>query len=90
MGRENSLLTFDIIQQATLGDESVLQKVVDHYKGYIRNLSTRTYIGDDGRKHCVVDEEIRERLQGKLMKVVMKFNINRGKTWNIDYLGAAK
>ncbi|MBO5337698.1 MAG: helix-turn-helix domain-containing protein [Lachnospiraceae bacterium] len=77
MGHEKRLLDFEIIQQATLGDENALQKVVAHYNGYIRILSTRTYIGDDGRKHCVVDEEIRGRLQGKLMKAVMQFNINR-------------
>ena len=77
MGRENRLLTFDIIQQATLGDENALQKVVDHYNGYIRTLSTRTYISADGRKHCVVDEEIRGRLQEKLMKAVIQFDINR-------------
>ena len=77
MGHEKRLLDFEIIQQATLGDENALQKVVAHYNGYIRILSTRTYIGDDGRKHCVVDEEIRGRLQGKLMKAVMQFDINR-------------
>lgn len=77
MGHEKRLLDFEIIQQATWGDENALQKVVAHYNGYIRILSTRTYIGNDGRKHCVVDEEIRGRLQGKLMKAVMQFNINR-------------
>lgn len=77
MGHEKRLLAFEIIQQATLGDENALQKVAAHYNGYIRNLSTRTYIGNDGRKHCVVDEEIRGRLQGKLMKAVMQFNIDR-------------
>ena len=49
MGHEKRLLDFEIIQQATLGDENALQKVVAHYNGYIRTLSTRTYIGDDGR-----------------------------------------
>ena len=77
MGQEKKLLAFEIIQHATLGDENALQKVVAHYNGYIRTLSTRTYIGDDGRKYCVVDEEIRGRLQGKLMKAVMQFDINR-------------
>ena len=76
MGHEKRLLDFEIIQQATLGDENALQKVDAHYNGYIRILSTRTYIGDDGRQHCVVDEELRGRLQGKLMKAVMQFNIN--------------
>ena len=77
MGHEKRLLVFEIIQQATLGDENALHKVAAHYNGYIRTLSTRAYIGDDGRKHCVVDEEILGRLQGKLMKAVMQFDINR-------------
>ena len=40
MGQEKKLLAFEIIQHATLGDENALQKVVAHYNGYIRTLST--------------------------------------------------
>ena len=51
--------------------------VLANYDGYIRALAIRMSVGADGGKHYAVDEEIRGRLQGKLMKAVMQFDINR-------------
>ncbi len=48
-----------------------------NYDGYIRALATRMSVGMDGGKHYAVDEEIWGRLQGKLMKAVMQFDINK-------------
>lgn len=75
--RDNRLLPFDVIQKATSGDEEALRTVLANYDGYIRTLATRMSIGVDGCKHYAVDEEIWGRLQGKLMKAVMQFDINR-------------
>lgn len=75
--REKRILPFEVIQQATSGNEEALRTVLANYDGYIRTLSTRMIVGDDGCKHYVVDEEIRGRLQGKLMKAVMQFDVNR-------------
>ena len=75
--KDNRLLPFNIIQKATSGDEEALRTVLTNYDGYIRTLTTRMSIGVDGCKHYAVDEEIRGRLQGKLMKAVMHFDINR-------------
>ena len=75
--KDNRLLPFNIIQKATSGDEEALRTVLTNYDGYIRTLTTRISIGVDGCKHYAVDEEIRGRLQGKLMKAVMQFDINR-------------
>ena len=46
-------------------------------KRCLRTLAIRMSVGADGGKHYVVDEEIRGRLQEKLMKAVMQFDINR-------------
>lgn len=48
-----------------------------NYDVYIRTLAIRMSVGADGGKHYVVDEEIRGRLQEKLMRAVMQFDINR-------------
>lgn len=69
--RDNRLLPFDVIQKATSGDEEALRTVLANYDGYIRTLAIRMSVGADGGKHYAVDEEIRGRLQGKLMKAVM-------------------
>ena len=75
--RDNRLLPFYVIQKATLGDEETLRTVLANYDGYIRTLATRMSIGADGDKHYAVDEEMWGRLQGKLMKAVMQFDISR-------------
>lgn len=69
--KDNRLLPFNIIQKATSGDEETLRTLLANYDGYIKTLATRMSIGVDGCKNYAVDEEIRGRLQGKLMKVVM-------------------
>lgn len=69
--KDNRLLPFNLIQKATSGDEEALRTLLANYDGYIKTLATRMSIGVDGCKNYAVDEEIRGRLQGKLMKVVM-------------------
>ena len=54
-----------------------VEKLCRNLHLHLRTISTRTYIGNDGRKYCVVNETIQGRLQEKLMKAVMWFNINR-------------
>ena len=57
--------------------KEALRTMLANYDVYIRTLAIRMSVGADGGKHYVVDEEIRGRLQEKLMKAVMQFDINR-------------
>lgn len=68
--KEERLLPFEIIKAATEGDVEAMDKVLKHYKPYIAKLSLRT----NGNK-TYVDEELRERLEAKLIAKTLEFEI---------------
>lgn len=66
MKRNNSYLPdYDIIVNATKGDVIAMQEVLRSYERYITKLSM-----ENG--HVV--EELRNRLRGKLLSAILKFN----------------
>ena len=46
-----------------------------HYAGYIAALSMRTLYDENGNPHLCVDEELRRRLETKLITSILKFNV---------------
>ncbi len=71
---ERGLLPYPVILAATKGDPGAMSIVVQHYAGYIAYLSTRKVYGNI---HYGIDEDMRERLQSKLMRAVLQFNLER-------------
>jgi len=66
---------FDTIEAATQGDVTAINAILRHYYGYIAALSTRPLYDDFGQLHMVVDEDIRRRLETKLITRILKFKI---------------
>lgn len=62
------LPSFDTIVHAADGEEKAMREVLQCYEKYITALST-----ENGH----MTEELRGRLQGKLMRAVLKFDIDR-------------
>ncbi|OUQ27013.1 hypothetical protein B5E80_00570 [Flavonifractor sp. An135] len=50
--------------------------VVRHYSGYIAALSTRTSYDLDGFPRPQVDEDLRRRLETKLIISILGFDLN--------------
>jgi len=50
-----------------------MKLVVQHFSGYIASLSMRKLYDERGNAYYGVDEDIRERLQAKLMRTVLRF-----------------
>ena len=73
--KKGKLLSFSIILAASQGDVEAISQVLEHYKGYIITLSTRTLYDEHGSPHICVDEGVRRRLQTKLIAAVLNFNI---------------
>lgn len=69
------LVPFPIIIAASKGDVEAINQVLKHYEGYIISLSTRTLYDEYGNPHICVDENIRRRLQTKLIAAILKFEI---------------
>ena len=74
---ERGLLPYPVILAATKGDPGAMSIVVQHYASYIAYLSTRKVYGKYGNTYYGIDEDIRERLQSKLMRAVLQFDLGR-------------
>lgn len=68
--KDERLLDFETIKAATEGDAEAMDRVLDHYKPYITKLSLQTNNGQ-----TYIDEELRERLEAKLIAKTLAFKI---------------
>ncbi len=71
----NNLVPFDTILAAKAGDNEAMQAILKHYASYIASYSKRTLVDEYGNRYEVVDEEIRQRIEAKLMfQIIYHFN----------------
>ena len=73
---ERGLLPYPVILAATKGDPDAMRIVVQHYASYIAYLSTRKVRDEYGNTYYGIDEDMRERLQAKLMRVVLNYKFD--------------
>ena len=73
---ERGLLPYPVILAATTGDPGAMSIVVQHYASYIAYLSTRKVRDEYGNTYYGTDEDMRERLQAKLMRVVLNYKLD--------------
>lgn len=71
MARRIALVPVPTIMAAISGNEHALAEVVAHYQGYILALSTRPTKDQYGNEYYLVDEDMRLRLEVKLIRSVM-------------------
>ncbi|MDB1933997.1 helix-turn-helix domain-containing protein [Clostridium tertium] len=79
MGKEhkhNNLLPFDIIVRSTRGDVEAINKVLDHFSGYIAEVSVRKTYDNYGDVRYIVDEDICKRIENKLVSKILLFRID--------------
>ena len=65
-----------MIAAAIGGDPEAVNRVVRHYSGYIAALSTRMSYGPDGYPRPQVDEDLRGRLEAKLIISILDFDLS--------------
>lgn len=76
MAGDMNALPLPVIQAAMEGDGEALAAVLHHYKGYIRYLAMRPLKDDYGNEYLCVDEDMRLRLEAKLIhSIVTGFKI---------------
>ena len=71
-----SLIPYPVIAAAVGGDPEAVSRVVRHYSGYIAALSTRTSYDVHGCPYSYVDEELRRRLETKLIIAILDFDLS--------------
>ena len=74
---ERGLLPYPVILAATKGDPEAMSIVMQHYQSYIAHLSIRKIRDERGNTYYGVDEDLRERLQSKLMRAVLSFKADK-------------
>ena len=60
-----------VILAAVNGSEEALAAVVSHYQNYIRALATRPLKDEYGNEYLCVDEDMRLRLETKLIHSIV-------------------
>ena len=71
-----ALLPYPIIAAAVRGEPDAVTTVIRHYSGYIAALSTGTSYAVHGCPYSYVDEELRRRLETKLIIAILDFDLN--------------
>lgn len=64
-------LPLSVIIATTSGDGQALGAVLTHYRRYIRSLATRTLTDEYGNEYYYVDEEMRLRLEARLIYCIV-------------------
>ena len=66
---------YPVITAAVQGDPDAVNRVIGHYSGYIAALSTRTSYDPQGCPHSQVDDDLRRRLETKLIIAILDFDL---------------
>ena len=74
---ERGLLPYPVLIAAKKGDPEAMKIVVQHYDSYIAHLSMRKLRDESGNTYYGIDEDLRERLQAKLMRAVLSFKTEK-------------
>ena len=60
-------IVFSTIEQAVNGDAIAINKIIEHYNGYILKLSTTTIFDQHDSVYECIDEDMRRQLETKLI-----------------------
>lgn len=69
------MIPFSDIVEATDGDIETINQIVKHYSGYIAKRSLRPMKDEYGNQHMVVDENLRHRIETRLITKILSFEI---------------
>ena len=70
------LLPYPVIAAAVQGDLDAVNMVIRHYSGYIAALATRMSYDAHGNLYSQVDEDLRRRLETKLILAILDFDLS--------------
>lgn len=73
--RKDRLVPYPVIDAAVQGNADAVSRIVGHYSGYIAAYALRTSRDQYGFPCVRVDEDLRRRLETKLILGILKFNL---------------
>ncbi len=69
----NALVSYQTILAAKNGSSDAMQHILQHYGAYIASFSKRTFSDEYGNRYEYVDEDIRQRIEAKLMYQIIYY-----------------
>ncbi|MBC2080288.1 helix-turn-helix domain-containing protein [Listeria booriae] len=72
---KQSLLDYEVIEQATQGDIFAIRYVLDFFSSYTNKLATRKLYDEFGICQHVVDHELKSRIESRLVSKIFEFNL---------------
>ncbi|MBQ8836851.1 MAG: helix-turn-helix domain-containing protein [Clostridia bacterium] len=75
MTQKSDLLPFEVIYAASNGDVEAIYAVLKYYEGYITSLSTRRVYDEEGNGYTIIDDDLKRRLETKLITKILQFKI---------------
>lgn len=70
------ILSFSTIKSAVNGDAKAVHDVLSFYERYINKLSCHMIYDEQGNQHYMIDEDMRRRLETKLIIKILAFRID--------------
>ncbi|HDN2517200.1 TPA: helix-turn-helix domain-containing protein [Clostridioides difficile] len=74
--KNNNLIAFDIIAKSTNGDVEAVNKVLEHFSGYIAKMAVRKIYDNFGDAKFIVDEDTCKRIENKLISKILLFRMD--------------
>ena len=72
MKKTLSDIPFSIIEKAINEDIEAIDYILAHYRNYIIRLSTRVARDENNNEYMYVDDDMRSRLESKLIYTIIK------------------
>lgn len=69
-------LPLDVICKATQGDSEAIDTVRTYYRPYLRAMAVEELYDATGESHYVVNEDIFQHLESKMMDSIAKFKLD--------------
>lgn len=70
-----NLVPYHTIEKAVFGDVNALNHILKCYEDYIIRLSAGTLCDENGEQYYYVNEELRRRLETKLIIAILTFEL---------------
>lgn len=67
--------SFSVIRSASDGDETAIEKILNHYNAYISKACLRPIYDEYGNMQLVVDMELKGRIRTAITKAILKFEV---------------
>jgi len=74
--KQYTLLPCSTISAAVNADPIAVTAVLKHYEKYISSLAIKQFYDKQGRQHTGIDEDLRNRLEAKLITAILKFDMS--------------